>query len=50
MIAAGIAGYVSINAAALLAAIEFGIQPMLFTAADGTPLYAPYRWSSPFRP
>jgi ABC-type Co2+ transport system permease subunit len=28
--------------AALLTATEFGIQPALFRAADGTPLYAPY--------
>ena len=42
VLAAAIAGYVSINAAALLAAIEFGIQPMLFHDASGTPLYAPY--------
>lgn len=40
--AAGIAGYIGINIAALLASIEFGIQPLLFTAADGTPLYCPY--------
>ena len=42
VIAAGIAGYVAVNAAALLAATEFGIQPMLFHDASGTPLYAPY--------
>lgn len=42
VVAAAIAGYVSINAAALLAAIEFGIQPMLFHDPSGTPLYAPY--------
>jgi len=42
VIAAGIAGYVAVNAAALLTAIEFGIQPMLFHDAGGTPLYAPY--------
>src|SRR6266853_985215 len=30
VVAAGLAGYAAINAAALLAAIEFGIQPMLF--------------------
>ena len=30
------------NAAALLAAVEFGIQPMLFHEPVGTPLYAPY--------
>ncbi len=40
--AAGLAGYLSINAAALAAAIEFGIQPALFHDAFGTPLYAPY--------
>lgn len=43
VIAAAIAGYASINAAAFLAAIEFGIQPILFHNATGTPLYAPYR-------
>jgi len=43
IIAAGIAGYVAVNAAALCAAMEFGIQPMLFHDASGTPLYAPYR-------
>ena len=40
--AAGIAGYAAINVAALLAALEFGIQPLLFHDASGTPLYAPY--------
>jgi len=42
VIAAVIAGYLSINASALAAAVEFGIQPMLFHDAAGTPLYAPY--------
>ena len=42
VVAAAVAGYVSINAAALVAAIEFGIQPTLFHDASGTPLYAPY--------
>lgn len=42
IVAAGIAGYIGLNIAALLAAIEFGIQPLFFTAADGTPLYCPY--------
>src|SRR5215207_4153257 len=42
VVAAAIAGYVAINIAALLAAIEFGIQPALFTDAAGAPLYAPY--------
>ncbi|MEJ7606984.1 MAG: cobalt transporter CbiM [Bryobacteraceae bacterium] len=39
---AGLAGYVGINIAALLTAIQFGIQPELFKDAAGTPLYAPY--------
>lgn len=39
---AAVAGYVSMNVAALLTALEFGIQPALFRAADGAPLYAPY--------
>lgn len=41
-VAAGVAGYVAVNAAALVTAIEFGIQPALFSDAAGTPLYAPY--------
>jgi cobalt/nickel transport system permease protein len=40
--AAAIAGYLAVNTAALVAAIEFGIQPVLFHDAAGTPLYAPY--------
>jgi cobalt/nickel transport system permease protein len=35
-------GWVALTVAALFAGIEFGIQPALFHAADGTPLYAPY--------
>ncbi|HKX31044.1 MAG TPA: cobalt transporter CbiM [Blastocatellia bacterium] len=42
VIAAGLAGYGAINVAALLTAIEFGIQPWLFKDASGVPLYAPY--------
>ena len=42
LIGTAIGSYVGINLAALLAAIEFGIQPLLFTAADGTALYCPY--------
>lgn len=37
-----IAGYISVNIAALFAAIEFGIQPLLFKDASGLPLYSPY--------
>ena len=43
--AAGVGGYVGLNAAAMCTAIEFGLQPALFTAADGTPLYAPFHLS-----
>jgi cobalt/nickel transport system permease protein len=42
VIAAGFAGYLAVNAAALLTAIELGIQPMFFRDASGAPLYAPY--------
>jgi cobalt/nickel transport system permease protein len=41
-LAAGIGGYVGLNAAALCVAIELGVQPALFHRADGTPLYAPF--------
>jgi cobalt/nickel transport system permease protein len=39
--AAFIAGYVGLNAAALVTAVEFGSQYHLFQAPDGTPLYFP---------
>jgi cobalt/nickel transport system permease protein len=42
VVAAGVAGYVAINVSALLAAVEFGIQPLLYRDASGAPLYAPY--------
>jgi cobalt/nickel transport system permease protein len=42
VIAAGLAGYLSINLAAFVAAIEFGIQPLLYRDSTGAPLYAPY--------
>jgi len=42
IIAAGVAGYVAINLAALAAAVEFGIQPLLYHDATGAPMYAPY--------
>lgn len=42
VVAAAVAGYASLNVAALLTAIEFGVQPLLFHDAAGTPLYAPY--------
>ncbi len=42
VVAAAIAGYLAINVSAFFAAVEFGIQPMLFQDATGAPLYAPY--------
>ena len=45
VVAAALSGYLAVNAAAFVAAIEFGLQPLLFHDAAGTPLYAPY----PFR-
>jgi cobalt/nickel transport system permease protein len=42
VVAAGLAGYAAINVAALLAAVEFGIQPIFFRDATGAPLYCPY--------
>jgi cobalt/nickel transport system permease protein len=41
-IAAFLAGYISLNIAALFTAIELGIQPLLFKDAAGMPLYCPY--------
>ena len=37
-----VGSYVGINVAAFCAAIEFGIQPILFTDAAGKALYCPY--------
>jgi cobalt/nickel transport system permease protein len=45
VVAAAIAGYLATNAAAFIAAVEFGIQPLLFHNARGVPLYAPYTLS-----
>ncbi len=41
-VAAAIGGYVGINVAAFLTAVEFGIQPMLFHDINGLALYSPY--------
>ena len=41
-IGAVLGGWVGVTVGALFAGIEFGIQPLLFKAADGAPLYAPY--------
>jgi len=42
VIAAGIAAYLGLNAAALSAAVQFGIQPLLYHTARGQALYCPY--------
>jgi len=42
VLASGIASYVAIVAAAILAGFEFGIQPLIAHTAAGQPLYAPY--------
>ena len=41
-VAAFLSGYLGLVVAALITAVEFGIQPLIATAADGRPLYAPY--------
>ncbi len=45
VLAAGAGAYIGLNAAALCAAVEFGLQPDLFHTANGTPLYAPFHLS-----
>ena len=45
VIAAAIAGWVSLTMASFCAGIELGIQPILEHTADGAPLYMPYTWS-----
>ncbi|MFA4889051.1 MAG: cobalt transporter CbiM [Candidatus Omnitrophota bacterium] len=42
VIAAGLAGYIGINIAALLTGIEFGLQPLMHHTANGQALYCPY--------
>lgn len=42
LVAAGAGSYIGINAAAFCAAVEFGIQPMLFRDSAGNALYCPY--------
>jgi cobalt/nickel transport system permease protein len=42
LVGAAVGGWLGLTAAAFFTAVEFGLQPLLFTAADGTPLYAPY--------
>jgi cobalt/nickel transport system permease protein len=42
VVAAGVASYIGINVAALLTAIEFGIQPLFHHSASGQAFYCPY--------
>ncbi len=42
VLAAGIAGYLAINLAALATAAELGVQALWFQSEAGVPLYAPY--------
>ncbi len=41
-IAAFLSGYAGLSIAAMLTAVELGIQPLIASAPDGRPLYAPY--------
>ena len=42
LVGAAIGGWLGVTVGAFCAGVEFGIQPLLFKAADGSPLYAPY--------
>jgi len=42
VILSALVGYIAINIAALLTAIELGIQPILFHTVNGQPLYFPF--------
>ncbi len=39
---AAVGGWLGVTVGAFFAGVEFGLQPLLFKAADGAPLYAPY--------
>jgi len=41
-LAAFFSGYVGLSVAAIVTAVEFGIQPLIASSPDGRPLYAPY--------
>jgi len=45
VIAAGIAGWLSLTAASFCAGFELGLQPILERTAEGVPLYMPYTLS-----
>ncbi len=42
IVGAAIGGWAGLTIASFFAAVEFGVQPLLWHTADGTPLYAPY--------
>jgi len=42
VLGAALGGWTGLTVAAFFAGFEFGIQPLLFHMANGTPLYAPY--------
>ncbi len=42
LLGAAVGSYIALNCAAICAAVEFGIQPSLFTDAAGNALYCPY--------
>ncbi len=42
LLGAAVGSYAALNCAAFCAAIEFGVQPLLFTDATGNALYCPY--------
>lgn len=41
-VAAFFSGWVGLSIASIVAAVEFGIQPIIAVGADGRPLYSPY--------
>lgn len=42
VIGAAVGGWVGVTVGAFFAGVEFGLQPLLFHTADGSPLYAPF--------
>lgn len=42
LVGAALGGWLGVTVGAFFAGVEFGLQPLLFRAPDGAPLYAPY--------
>ena len=42
IVSAAVGGWAGLTVASFFAAVEFGVQPLLWHTADGAPLYAPY--------